>query len=604
MDKNAPAPHSPSLRLRLVALCLLAIFVVLVLSVGSLLLLINNVMGAYVRSNIEFALKETGSNLAVKTAVLEDMLLRLRDNAVLQNALGTDGLVPAETEDSPTLAALNAEADLYAHRNIDSIDVPFVDMVFLFDKNGVCNRTAYTEHLLSRQTEIDSAYTDLWRNFTRGEADTTIVSSGTHINILYTLYNEWMEPLGTVIFAVNQDAVRQLMVGAEKYPGAFWAITDKNGESVLQSETMALSASDLRTLALTRRESAALGSVNGTQQLLFTQALRMGLRCCIGVPQNQLSLLLYDAVLPYLFVTVALLLCVVAVLFWVVLRETKPLSDIAGKLKQVANKDFEVKLPAYDTREYATIASAFNTMTDTIKHLISDVYEKKLLAMDSEIQMLQSQINPHFMYNVLHTIALKAQMDGNTEVHQMIRNFAGLTRARLSHKGNEKIPLEQELQYVQFYLELQKVRFDDKLQSHICVQNEALLQTLLPRLTLEMIVENAVVHGIEPKDEPGSVFIDISRRGADVLILVEDDGVGFPQQDGIVPLPLSFPVQADAGGKQPEAAGKTNHIALNTAYKLMQHFYGPQYGITIHTRRGVGTVVEILLPAQEENEHD
>lgn len=599
MDNKTSLPRRPSLRLRLVSLCLFTILVVLVLSVGSLLLLINNVMGTYVRSNIEFALKETGSNLSVKTAVLEDMLLRLRDNTVLQAALSADGLVPADTEDSPTLAALNAEADLYAHRNIDSIDVPFVDMVFLFDKNGVCNRTAYTEHLLARQAEIDQVYADLWYDFTLGGTDTAIVSSDTHINILYTLYNEWMEPLGTVIFAVNQDAVRQLMAGAEKYPGAFWAITDKQGKSVLQSDTMTLSAEDLRTLALTRRDSAALGSVNGTEQLLFTQALRMGLRCCIGVPQNQLSLLLYDAVLPYVFVTIALLLCVAAVLFGVVLRETKPLSDIAGKLKQVADKDFDVKLPAYEPREYATIASAFNTMTDTIKHLISDVYEKKLLAMDSEIQMLQSQINPHFMYNVLHTIALKAQMDGNAEVHQMIRNFAGLTRARLSHKGNEKISLEQELQYVQFYLELQKVRFEDKLQAHVCVQDPALLQTMLPRLTLEMIVENAVVHGIEPKDGPGNVYIDISQSGADVLILVEDDGVGFAQQDGIVPLPLAPPPSG-----QTETTQKTNHIALNTAYKLMRHFYGPQYGITIRSRRGVGTVVEILLPAQEGAEHD
>ncbi len=144
------------------------------------------------------------------------------------------------------------------------------------------------------------------------------------------------------------------------------------------------------------------------------------------------------------------------------------------------------------------MSQAFNAMTDTIDHLINDVYEKKLIAMDSELRFLQSQVNPHFMYNVLCSIALMAQMDGNTDIQKMASNFAGLTQARLSSGGDIKIPLAQELQYAKFYIELQQMRFGNKISYQVSVSDEALLSCLVPKLTLEMLVENAVGHGIEP----------------------------------------------------------------------------------------------------------
>lgn len=580
----------PSLRLRLVALCMGAILVMLIISVSVLLLLLTNVMGAYVKNNIEFTLKETSNNLAVKTSMLEDMLLRLRSDDVLITALGGEGLVAEMHERSATSEALRDNADLYANRNIDTLSEPFVDMVYLFDANGVFNRAAYTDYLLSRQEQIDKEYSALCNEFLKQGTDVSVTTSATHINIIYTLYSEWMEPLGTVIFALNKSAVSQLMEGTSVYSGAFWTLFDKHSTPVMQSENTSLTKSDEVAVSTMRKDSVNEYDANGVRYLMYTQVMSMGLRCCIGVPQNQLSVLLLDAVLPYLFLTVSLLMVIAALMFWQVMRLTKPLAVIAGNLQQVADKHFDVKLPAYNCQEYETIGTTFNSMTQTINHLINDVYEKKLMAMGSEIQMLQSQINPHFMYNVLHTIALKSKMDGDEEVYKMISNFAGLTRARLSHKGNDKISIEQELQYVRFYLELQQVRFEDKLQYHICLQNDELLHMLIPRLTLEMIVENAVVHGIEPKDGPGNVYIDISRDKNGVLILIEDDGVGFAGQDGEVRLPLP---------EKETESHVNNHIALNNAYKLMKYFYGEEYGITIRSRRNVGTVVQILIPAEE-----
>lgn len=582
----------PLLRTRLVMLCVGTILIVLTVSLTVFLVLINNVLGSSLKSDLEFALRETSNNLSIKATLVEDVLQAIRKDEILLAALSGKGLVPKTSEQSDTEDALRAAADLYSDKNIESISLPFIDMVYLFDLNGVFNNSAYGQFLSAVQAQTDSEYQRLYLSFVESGKDVSIEKKGNHVNIIYTLYNEWMEPIGTAIFAINCSAIEAVMSKAEDYKNAFWAVFDKEGISVMQSGTSALSPSDEQYISSVHKNNTYEYQIDDTGYLVYTQFLSMGLRCAIGVPADQLSVLLYRAVLPYFCVTVILVLIVGALLFVAILRLTKPLFEVATNLQRVAEKHFDVKLPPYNNEEFNTISTTFNSMTDTIHHLINDVYETKLLAKESEITVLQSQVNPHFMYNVLHTIALKAKMDGNEDVYKMASNFAGLTKARLSHSGDDKVSLEQELQYVRFYLDLQKYRFNERLKYSIVVENPCLLKCRVPRLMLEMIVENAVVHGIEPKADPGNVFIDISQSEQGITILIEDDGVGFVGHDGFVPLPL-----------QPKAATDNahNHIALNNAYKLLHHFYGDGYGISIQSRQDVGSVVKILIPKEEDD---
>ena len=302
---------------------------------------------------------------------------------------------------------------------------------------------------------------------------------------------------------------------------------------------------------------------------------------------------LYQVAAPYVIACVLLLLAVAAVMFFAVMRRLRPLQEMTLQLRQVAQQNFSVKLPQYDCQEFSTMSQAFNAMTDTIDHLINDVYEKKLIAMDSELRFLQSQVNPHFMYNVLCSIALMAQMDGNTDIQKMASNFAGLTQARLSSGGDIKIPLAQELQYAKFYIELQQMRFGEKISYQVSVSDETLLSCLVPKLTLEMLVENAVGHGIEPKEGPGTVRVSVgcTENGA-LELVVTDDGVGFAGQNGQIPLPLDLPA----------VGSRHNRVALNTVYQMLKHLYGPEYGIRITSFENSGTKVTILLP-KEDSQH-
>lgn len=584
----------PSLRGQLVALSVGSSFVALVISVVILLLLISNVLGGYTRREAEFAMKAISDSLSVKTTLVEDMLLGIRRDETLSAALSGGGLEPESPGGSATSAALSGVADLYSDKNIVDAGLPFVEMVYLFDSRGAMNRAVYHEYLTVEQASLDAQYEALYRSFLGSGKDVQIVPSDGYINILYTVYDAWTEPLGTAVFAVSGDAVRFLMNKTADYDGAFWFLFGKDGGVLLQSGGVQLTQAERTLLSSARRSSGYLSKIGGQEYLLYTKFLSMGLRCAMGVPGNQLSRLLYRAVLPYLFLAVALLLTIGIVLFFAVMRLTKPLPEVASRLQEVAGQNFSVKLPEYDCREFATIGSAFNTMTDTINHLINDVYEKKLLAMDSEIRLLQSQINPHFMYNVLCSIALTAQIEGNRDVWKMASDFAALTQARLSHGGDEKVTIGEELRYVQFYLDLQKVRFEDRISWKLELDDPSLRSCLIPKLTLEMVVENAVGHGLEPKEGPGTVTVRLSGQGGDIRIVVSDDGVGFPGPGGEIPLPLPVP---EHGG------GRHNHIALNSVMRLLQHFYGPGYGLAIVSFPGRGTTVTMTIP-REEAAHD
>lgn len=580
-----------SMRKQLIVLCVSAIISTLLLSMGVFLLSISNVLGPYLKNNLVFTIKETSNNLNSKIVLLEDIILRLRKNEQIVNWLQTNGLGADSAQKQAITKQLVAEADLYSDKNLCAEQIPFIDSVYLFDNFGGYNRASYQDKVSSIQTQLDEQQTALYEIFLQQTSDLQVITNEQSINVLYVLYDNYMNSIGTVMFVLSRNAIEGLLEKANDFKDGFWIMFDKNGDLFMESPSLFMQT-EKQSLIKQPNNEVSVYSGAGKDYLVYLRQMSLGLSVAIAIPSNQLSSLIYTAVFPYLFIMLLCTVIAAVILFWRMARITKPLAEIAGNLNRVAQQSFDVKLPEYNSRELSIISKAFNTMTDTVNHLINDVYEKRLIAKDSEIKMLQSQINPHFLYNVLHTISLKAKLDGNEDIHHMASSFAKLTQARLTHNADDKITLEQELQYVKFYLDLQKYRFEEKLQYHIIVQNNDLLKYTIPRLTVEMIVENAVVHGIEPKSQAGNVYVDVSEQNNEIVVIIEDDGVGFKQQEG----EMSFPLANDSNTDKIH-----NHVALNIVYRLLQHFYGPSYGISIKSRKGSGTFVTIRIPKEEVN---
>lgn len=568
-----------SLRGRIVTSTLGAVLLSLTLCVAVLLLLIANVMGSYLQNEVDFAMREICANLNAKTVFLEDALLSLRENEALMTALHNGGL--EEGEASWTEAAFRRVVSVYSSKNTDLTQTPFLEAAWLFDREGRLNRTTYTEYLSEEQQLLDAHYTTLNAAFTASGLDGTVYTGDGGMEVAYVVYDQQMRPVGNIIFTLHREAVEALMEKSVQYRDGFWFLFDKAGKTVLTGGQFPLNGAQAQELAVSGRLSPWEYTSGGVRCRVYTQRMSMGLGAAVGVPSDQLSTLLFDSVKIYLLVPAMLMAALGGVLFVVMMRLTRPLVQVADSLRRVAGQDFSVRLPQYGSIEFDAISDTFNSMTDTINRLINDVYEKKLLAMESEMRFLQSQMNPHFMYNVLNTIALRAKLDGNEEISRMASNFSGLTQARLYHQNDEKLTVEEELQLVRFYLDLQKDRFEDKLSYHIHVE-EGVDRCRLPKLAMEFIVENAVVHGIEPKPGPGKVYVDVSRDGKDLVICIEDDGVGFDEKT--------------AAERKPGH----NHVALDNVRKMIRLNYGAPYGVTVQSRPGVGTIAVIRIPADEE----
>ena len=149
----------------------------------------------------------------------------------------------------------------------------------------------------------------------------------------------------------------------------------------------------------------------------------MNLELYVGIPQNQFFSLLYDSIRVYA-VAIALIAAAACIaLVFVIYQLTRPITEVTDKLREVKTGKFDTKLPEYDSTEFHEISRVFNEMTSYIDNLIKQVYEKQLSIKDMEMKFLQTQMNPHFMFNVLNTIALQAQLDGNQDIDFILQPF-------------------------------------------------------------------------------------------------------------------------------------------------------------------------------------
>ena len=263
----------------------------------------------------------------------------------------------------------------------------------------------------------------------------------------------------------------------------------------------------------------------------------------------------------------------------------RPILTLRTLMKRAENGDLNVHFSARGHDEVGQLGAGFNTMIEEIRHLIEEVAEVQQAKREAELQVLQEQIKPHFLYNTLDTIHWMAQEKGATDIVAVVTALTRLFRIGLS-RGRETIALTEEVEHIQSYLFIQKVRYEDKFTYRIDIPPEfGDLQVL--RLILQPLVENAIYHGIKPKRGPGSIVVSARRDGEFLMLTVEDDGVGLPPQR------LEALNQAlGQGTRTDEGAG----YGLFNGNERLRLTFGKHYGLKFWSRPGGGTLVEIKHP--------
>ena len=199
-----------------------------------------------------------------------------------------------------------------------------------------------------------------------------------------------------------------------------------------------------------------------------------------------------------------------------------------------------------------------------------------------ELKVLQSQINPHFLYNTLDSIIWMAEWGKNQEVVKMTSSLARLLRRSISNE-QEVVTIEEEIDYTEAYLTIQKMRYQDKLEYEIEAEPDIRKEETV-KLVLQPVVENAIYHGIKYKEGKGLIQIRGFREGGDIILQVEDDGRGMDQDT----LEHIF--------EKHVRDTKSNGVGLQNVHERIRLYYGAAYGLSFESEPGKGTVVTIRLP--------
>lgn len=260
---------------------------------------------------------------------------------------------------------------------------------------------------------------------------------------------------------------------------------------------------------------------------------------------------------------------------------TRFIKDLDQGLNQVRNKNYDIALPDYRNTDLNNISHTFNSMASEIKTLINTVYKSKILLKDADIRLLQSQMNPHFLINTLTTISTTALLHNDSQIYHMVTALSSILDANL-YNDNPFITVEKELKHIKCYLYIQGMRFQDKLRYHIHIESEDLLKLYIPRLSIEPLVENAVIHGIEDSISNGEVEISIHREGDDLLATVTDNGKGFNVEK----------VLSDHKNR----SGNSHSIGVSNTNKRIKLLFGETYGIRFESEPWVRTCAYIRFP--------
>jgi sensor histidine kinase YesM len=268
---------------------------------------------------------------------------------------------------------------------------------------------------------------------------------------------------------------------------------------------------------------------------------------------------------------------------------TNPIRKLEGYIRQTHNLAARQRIEVSGPKEIHSLLRHFNLMMDRLAESLEHNEEERKKKEAARLQALQAQINPHFLFNTLNMIKWSAYMSEAPNIAEMVSSLGRLLELSINRKG-DFLPLNEELEHLKLYMELQQLRFQESIELQVEVP-ESLLRLQLPKLTLQPIVENAILHGFRNKQgEKNTVFIRVLEEEMQVILQVEDNGLGMePEQV------RHLLTQSEAVDKR-----RFSGIGLRNVLDRIQLYYGNMYGLSITSEVGRGTLVEIRIPVQHQ----
>ncbi|MCM3629147.1 histidine kinase [Paenibacillus glycanilyticus] len=390
---------------------------------------------------------------------------------------------------------------------------------------------------------------------------------------------------------INQDAMKQSLQNFSDYQNAgAMLVNPKNGWS-LGNQTDEVLAKELSDYLKNRPEDSAdegykqISAGNSSYLVAYKRSPTFGYYLVAYVPSVELLGPIYKYRILLWLLSFVSLVFIIAYSYWLYQLIRKPLHRmITGFRKVEAGMMEPIPLPK-SRDEFQYLFQRFNMMTNNLKVLIQEVYEQKLRAQTSELKQLQSQINPHFLYNTYFILYRLAKMHDNDSVIRFSQHL-GEYFQYITRNGSDDVPLEAEIKHSRSYVEIQSIRF---AKSRITVDFSELPEGCgdmrVPRLILQPFIENAYQYGLETKRRDGRIAVKMSERDGQLLISVEDNGERLTNAD----------LQQLEANLEKQRAGMEYTGMLNV-HRRLQIRFGAEYGVSVARSELGGMKATLRLP--------
>ena len=536
------------------------------------------------QEDIEYVLKSTTQQYQSHMQFIADGAISIRHNILLDDFFENNEFDRKVVEEQ-----LSYSMELFADRNRVNQQLPFVTSLYLFNNNDQCINEHYYATTLAFEMEEENKYRSMQRWFKADGNRYASVTDEENLNVLFRIYDDEMEEKGIAIAQISLEAIDAVFENVNNYKAGSWMLLSGNDFLLFPEEK----AERMYKLSKTEAVWSGRRNIGGEKVIGYADVCGFDIRLITTVDQSNIFSILRPTLIIFLIGLGIVLALTFIVAYGVSYRFTKPVTKMISSIQAFGKQELNARIEDSSIQEFHDIGTVFNEMADRIEYLITEVYEKQLIATQSKVKYLQSQINPHFQFNILAMLSLKAKMAGNEELYQSLNAFLKLMQGKIFREKEIKIKVKEELDIVKFYLLLQKERYQEKLSYDIYVEDDRIYEDMIPRLLIEPLVENAVSHGLEPQKEKGSIvvrlyeeFIEKENRSSMLHICVEDNGVGMGEKE------IKVNTQ-----DEPYKVEHT-HTGFENAKRMLQILYGDNYEFKIWSEKGKGTKIEIIIPVE------
>ncbi|MWV47380.1 hypothetical protein GRF59_27670 [Paenibacillus sp. HJL G12] len=394
----------------------------------------------------------------------------------------------------------------------------------------------------------------------------------------------------SVMFNLKLQEIQELTKESKLEQNGFFLIMDDANEFVFKPSENSISAElqlEIATHVGKGEGRFNVGSGQHTFLGVYTTSKVNGWKIIAMIPMQEI-LAHNDNVKKLIWALLAAtILSVIMISVFVSSRITRPITGLMRKMSAVQQGNFDLNLYDDSSVEMQKLTTRIMRMIKRINQLNHDVFSYAIKTKEAEISALQSQINPHFLYNTLQSIKSLAICDRSEDVSLMVTLLGDVMRYSI-YQPNELVVLYRELDHVKAYLQIQNYRYPDKVQYEFAA-DERVLHMKTPKLLLQPIVENAILHGFSGSRK-GTIRITAHRLPGGVEIVIEDTGWGMSTER----------LTELRGLLHQEEPPGTEHIGIKNVHDRIKYKYGDAYGLIIESEERLGTKVTLYLPEMGE----